>query len=161
MGLTAIKSVRLFDGKNVFPSATVIFDSTSGTITSVSTTEETAPAIPEGAETIDGNGKTLMPGLIEAHMHAHDMHLPPGADKSSVLRLPLKSGVTTVCDMHSPADQIHALWAQVKDDLEQARTGKKSKIELADMKSGLLGATIKGGWPKPIVLGHNPTDEVC
>jgi len=33
-------------------------------------------------------------------------------------------------------------------------------VALSDLKSSLFGATIDGGWPAPIVLSHNPTDEL-
>lgn len=31
---------------------------------------------------------------------------------------------------------------------------------MSDLKSCILAATIEGGWPKPIVLGHDPSEEV-
>jgi len=33
-------------------------------------------------------------------------------------------------------------------------------MEMVDIKSSLLGVTIEGGWPKPIVLAHDPADSV-
>lgn len=158
MTVTVIKSVRLFDGNDVHPSATVAFDSSSGNIVSVSTSTST-DSVPNNAEVIDGTGHTLLPGLIDAHVHVHALHLPKGADPSSVLRQPLKCGVTTICDMFSDTDTILKFRKEIKDELEKVRAGN-GKVELTDLKSCLYAATIEGGWPKPIVLGHDPTDEV-
>jgi len=156
MTVTVIKSVRLFDGNDVHPTATVTFDSSTGTILAVSTSTADIPA---NATVIDGSGHTLLPGLIDAHVHVHALHLPKGADHSSVLRQPLKCGVTTVCDMFSDTETIHKFRKEIKNEMESVRSSGK-KVELADLKSCLYAATIEGGWPKPIVLGHDPTDEV-
>lgn len=78
MATTVFKNIRVFDGEKIHPSATVVVK--NGKISSVSTS---LPSNAEdGATTIDGTGHTLLPGLIEAHMHAH---LPPG--KGTVHRL--------------------------------------------------------------------------
>ena len=37
-------------------------------------------ALPEGAEVIDGGGRTLMPGLIESHVHLNMQHMVGGYD---------------------------------------------------------------------------------
>jgi imidazolonepropionase-like amidohydrolase len=52
-------------------------------------------SIPRGAEIIDGQGKTLMPGLIDAHVHVWD---------ESGLRQALVFGVTTVIDMFTSVE---------------------------------------------------------
>jgi len=59
----AIKNVRVFDGERVIPEATVIID--SGRIRSLGKNI----SIPQGAKIIDGKGKTLLPGLIDSHVH--------------------------------------------------------------------------------------------
>ncbi len=48
MGVTVIKSVRLFDGNKVYPSSTVTFDTESGNIISVDTSS--SADVPQGAE---------------------------------------------------------------------------------------------------------------
>lgn len=153
---TIIQDVRIFDGKDVHSRSTVVFESSSGNIVSVS---NSLKDIPEDAKIVDGSGHTLLPGLIDAHVHVYDLHLPKDADHSQVLRQPLKCGVTTICDMHSDPPTIHKFRRQIEDEVNLARQESK-KVELCDIKSALYGATIEGGWPKPIVLGHNPTDEV-
>lgn len=158
MGITVIKSVRLFDGNEVFPTSTVTFDTDSGTIISVDTSSSSND-VPPDAEVIDGSGHTLLPGLIDAHVHVHGLHLPEGADHSQVLRTPLRCGVTTICDMHSDPEIIHKFKANIKEGVARAKKDN-SKVALADLKSSLYGATIEGGWPKPIVLAHDPTEEL-
>ncbi|KIW20341.1 hypothetical protein PV08_00916 [Exophiala spinifera] len=96
MGATVIHSVLLFDGVSTHPNATVTFDRESGRITSVSTTPTSSTHFPPGAAVIDGQGCTLLPGLIESHMHVHNLHLPPGASEDDILRSPLRCGVTTL-----------------------------------------------------------------
>ncbi|KIX01446.1 uncharacterized protein Z518_09172 [Rhinocladiella mackenziei CBS 650.93] len=158
MSPTIIHSVVLFDGHATHPNATVTFDGDSGTITSVSTAPSSVQ-YPAGATVIDGKGHTLLPGLIESHMHVHGLHLPPGSDESGILRSPLRSGVTTVCDMHSDPDSVKKWRGRITDELAHAKSSGGT-VSLSDLKSSLYGATIEGGWPKPIVLGHDPTDEL-
>lgn len=62
----AIRNVRVFDGERVIPRTTVIV--TGDAITAIAPDAE----IPAGAQMIDGNGKTLLPGLIDAHTHTVD-----------------------------------------------------------------------------------------
>lgn len=158
MSLTVIHSVVLFDGYSTTPNATVVFDSDSGKVTSVSTTPNNAQ-YPSGATVIDGSGHTLLPGLIESHMHCYGIHLSPGSDENDILRSPLRAGVTTVCDMHSDPPSVNKWWKAIADELSQAEQSGGT-VTLSDLKSGLYGATIEGGWPKPIVLGHDPSEEV-
>ena len=62
------------------------------TIVALGPRELVAP--PEGAEVIDGTGKTLLPGLFDTHVHLND----PEPDEHLVLYL--ATGVTTVQSMH-------------------------------------------------------------
>lgn len=160
MSQTVIRNVTLFDGKATHNDSTVIFDGSTGLITSVSS--GTPPSdYPSGANVIDGRGQTLIPGLIDAHIHSYGLHLPPGADLTPVLKNPLKCGVTTVCDMHSDRETVWAHQKRAKEELEKARQEPKTgRITMASLKSSHYGATIDGGWPKPIVLANHATDEV-
>ncbi|KAJ7852812.1 hypothetical protein B0H14DRAFT_2759428 [Mycena olivaceomarginata] len=56
-GKTAIKNVRVFDGEKLLPLGTIFING-----------ERIVPYV-EGAEVIDGNGGTLLSGLIDAHTH--------------------------------------------------------------------------------------------
>jgi imidazolonepropionase-like amidohydrolase len=157
---TIIHSVLLFDGNTFSKSpVTVTFSASSGIITSISKDKFDSTSASKDATIIDGLGQTLLPGLIEGHMHVHGMHLPKGADDTKILTTPLKCGVTTLCDMFSATETVKARWAAIATDLASAKkTGQN--VAMSDLKSCLFAATIAGGWPKPIVLGHDPTDEL-
>ena len=85
----AVTDVRLFDGESVTPRATVVTRCT--TIWRVVAGERNAE-LPAGTVTIDGQGKTLLPGLIDTHTHTWSVPM---------LERPLDFGVTTVMDMGS------------------------------------------------------------
>ncbi|MEZ4864938.1 MAG: CIA30 family protein [Caldilineaceae bacterium] len=114
-------NVRLFDGETVIPSTTVVVE--DGLITAVGPDVERPPA----AQVIDGAGKTLLPGLIDAHTHVFS----PDA-----LRQALIFGVTTELDMFMD----EALAAQLR--AEQAATGA---VDRADLFSAGTLATAPGG----------------
>ena len=158
MAPTVIHSVLLFDGHSSQPNATVIFDSDSGKIISVLQASSNTQ-YPTGATVIDGNGHTLLPGLIESHMHCYGIHLAPGSDEQDTLRSPLRAGVTTVCDMHSDLGSVNK-WRKAIAEEEAEAQKPGGTVTLSDLKSSLYGATIAGGWPKPIVLSNHPSEEV-
>jgi hypothetical protein len=95
----AFRDVRVFDGERTIPQATVIVK--DGHIAAVGTDL----AIPAGARVIEGEGRTLLPGLIDAHVH-----LEP-----NVLRRSLIFGVTTEISMgDDPKDVIGLQTAQLE-----------------------------------------------
>jgi imidazolonepropionase-like amidohydrolase len=75
--------VRVFDGNQVTPDADVLIE--NGKIKDVGPN-----LVSDNAKIVDGTGKTLLPGLIDAHVHVH------GAD---TLEQALIFGVTTELDM--------------------------------------------------------------
>jgi dihydroorotase-like cyclic amidohydrolase len=157
MPQTAIANVLLFNGEVFSEQSTVVFDSSTGLITSVSTSSSS----PQDATTVDGSGMTLLPGLIDAHVHSYGLHLPPGSDIQCVLTDPLRCGVTTICDMHSDPDTVYEHQRNERSDVENARKkGKDGRVTRASVKSAHYAATIEGGWPVPIVMANHPTDEV-
>ncbi|PHH76368.1 hypothetical protein CDD80_1579 [Ophiocordyceps camponoti-rufipedis] len=153
MAVTVIHSVLLFDGESWHPNSTIVIN--SDVIVSVHKGTDAPPQ--SNATVIDGTGHTLLPGLIESHMHAHG-HLPEGEDVSFNLRAALRCGITTCCDMHSSPDCIHELRNKVEEGMSLAKNGSLES-SMADLKSCMWAATIKGGWPKPVVLGPNPSSE--
>lgn len=158
MSKIIIHSVKLFDGGHIHENATVIFDHVAGTIDSVSTGSG-VPQEADDAEVIDGTGQTLLPGLIEGHMHCWDIHMPEGVGNSDVLRMTMKAGVTTVCDFHSDPYCVNNLRDLIREETTAAKAkGKDGRVHRADLKTALLAATIQGGWPKPVVLSHHHTD---
>jgi imidazolonepropionase-like amidohydrolase len=117
---TTIMNAAVFDGTKLKDWTSVRF--ADGLITECSV----ASAAREGDEVIDAGGATVLPGLIDAHVH-----LVPGALAQS-----LTFGVTTVLDMFSKPDLV----ASAK---EQAA----SRPDVADVRSSGVGATAPGGHP--------------
>ena len=56
-------------------------------------------AVPAGAEVIDGRGKTLMPGLVDMHMHLSPDPGAPGDSTQRALAITLAHGITTARTM--------------------------------------------------------------
>lgn len=69
MGKTVFRNVQVYPGSGaeLLPARDVTVD---GTTIATITDHDPAAAALEGAATIDGRGRTLMPGLIDAHWHA-------------------------------------------------------------------------------------------
>jgi len=77
------QKVRVFDGVRVIPETDVLVQ--HGKITDI------GPNLPAGnAKVVDGAGRTLLPGLIDAHVHVHS---------AESLEQALTFGVTTELDM--------------------------------------------------------------
>jgi len=79
---TLVQDVRVFDGRAVHERRSVLFDDAR-----VVDADFRGPA-PAGARIVQGGGRTLLPGLIDAHTHAFRQ-----------FDLPLLFGVTTQIDM--------------------------------------------------------------
>jgi imidazolonepropionase-like amidohydrolase len=132
----AIRNVRIFDGNSVIDQGQVLVR--DGRITAVGA----KVVLPVGVPLIDGKGRTVMPGLIDAHTHSF------GAARGDALRF----GVTTELDMFSD-------WR----GLAQAKAQRESlaRTALADVWSaGTLATAPKGhgtqyGVPIPTLGGAN------
>lgn len=120
-----ITEARIFDGENVsLPKGYVLVE--NGLIEAVF---ESAPfSVPEGCISVSGVGCTLVPGLIDAHVHSFD--------EVETLSQALRFGVTTVLDMQSEPDFV----AKMQQVAAQ-------RNDVADYRSCCHAATIKGGWP--------------
>jgi len=92
-GTFAVRDVRVFDGEHVLERATVLVR--DGRIAAIARDR----AVPEGLPVVAGVGRTLLPGLIDAHTHAF----------GNALSRALVSGVTTELDMFTDARQA-AQW---------------------------------------------------
>lgn len=92
----AIRGARVFDGaRDLGVTDVVVRD---GKIAAIGS----GARIPAGIATVDGTGKTLLPGLIDAHVHAW------GDAQRDMARF----GVTTGFDMHGSAERLPALRKQ-------------------------------------------------
>ena len=91
--------VRVFDGTQIIPVADVLIE--KGLI------KEIGPDLAPGkVRIVDGTGKTLLPGLIDAHVHVH------GAE---TLEQALIFGVTTEFDMMMPPRLEYRLKSEEND----------------------------------------------
>jgi imidazolonepropionase-like amidohydrolase len=129
-----IKEVRIFDGDKTIDKGSVLVE--GGKITKVS-----ALPIDFNGTTISKPGHTLLPGLIDAHIHA-DSGTPVALSQS------LRFGVTTACDMGNEDYNIAKLRKQVEGG------------DCADLKTTSFPATIDMGWPMPVILAFHDTPEV-
>ena len=59
--ITAITNARVFDGERVIDDQTVVIDGAH--------IQAVGGEVPDGATVIDAHGATLMPGLIDSHVH--------------------------------------------------------------------------------------------
>ena len=116
---TLVQDVRVFDGQRMHAKRSVLFD--GATITNA----DFKGAAPSGARVVSGAGKTLLPGLIDAHLHAFQD-----------LALPRLFGVTTQVDMFTAVPLMQDLTRRMK---EGGHAG------MADMFSAGTLATAPGG----------------
>ena len=113
---TVIRNVTLIDGTGAAPvsGATVVLQGTR--IARVTTESVTTPA---GARVIDGTGKFLIPGLMDAHVHlrgsrggrASAQAMTPEEERAGtrVLHSYLYAGVTTIYDAGNRSEFIFGL----------------------------------------------------
>ncbi|ATY14301.1 imidazolonepropionase [Amycolatopsis sp. AA4] len=130
MTLTAIANARLFDGEKSLGVRTVVLDGTR--------IVQVGGEIPAGSEIVDGAGATLLPGLIDAHVHS-----APGS-----LALALRFGVTTELEMQGMNTRENR--AHLTDD-----------DTVADVRSAGFGITPPGGHPSELMPeGFRPKWEL-
>ena len=106
----AISGARVFDGERSLGVVSVLVH--DGTIAAV------GGPFPGGVEVIDGTGATLLPGLIDAHVHASE----------ESLRQALAFGITTELDLLS--------MPRVMRPLRRLAAGSR---DLADVRSASVG----------------------
>lgn len=116
---TLVKDVRVFDGERMHAKRSVLFD--GATIVNA----DFKGAAPAGSIVVEGAGRTLMPGLIDAHVHAY-RHL----------ELPLLFGVTTQVDMFTGVQVMQDVGKKMRDGTNSAQ---------ADLFSAGTLATAPGG----------------
>jgi imidazolonepropionase-like amidohydrolase len=124
-GTFVVRDVRLFDGARVTEHRSVVVR--DGVIADIGGAEL---AVPAGARVVEGRGRTLMPGFIDAHVHLSD-----SADAD--LRQALAFGVTTVLDMFSGGERFERIKALRSADAP----------DMADVRTAGIGASVPGGHP--------------
>lgn len=118
---TVIKNVRIFDGEQVIPSGTVVIDKNRIVAAGKSVN------IPIKAKVLDGTDHTLLPGLIDAHVHVWD---------AETLRQSLAFGVTTVVDM--------SMNISIMKNIKEMQVSGKSNDKAYLLSAGIL-TTAPGG----------------
>ena len=121
--LTAITNARIFNGEKVIDEQVVIFDEEN--------IIDIGGEVPTGATIVDAHGATLMPGLIDSHVHT----------SIDGLRHALKFGVTTELEMMGG-------FTKNARDLEL-----KGIDDIADVRSAGMGVTAPGGHPDELMGG--------
>nr|BFE59343.1 amidohydrolase family protein [Dactylosporangium thailandense] len=116
---TAIINARIFDGHEVLGATTVVLDGPRIAAVGGET--------PADAEVLDAAGATLLPGLIDAHVHTNP----------ASLALALRFGVTTELEMQGTNTRPNR--ARITDD-----------DTLADVRSAGFGITPPGGHPSEL-----------
>ena len=121
-----IRNVRVFDGETVAENQTVVIS--RGRISAVG---GSTVAVPADAQEIAGKGHTLLPGLIDAHIHL------PLSSPAEALQQTLAFGVTTAVVM----------WAypSIMSQLEEFKT--TDRPDVAAVLNAGTGATVAGGHP--------------
>jgi imidazolonepropionase-like amidohydrolase len=121
-----IRNVRLFDGETVAERQTVVIS--DGRIAAVG---GPATGVPAGAQEIAGEGRTLLPGLIDAHVHL------PFFGSADALQQTLAFGVTTAVVMWAAPPVV----ARIKAPEVANRS------DVASVVTAGTGATAPGGHP--------------
>lgn len=127
---TLITNAKIFDGDGVITERGFILLE-GGLIKEIG--EVDSSTVPSADLMVDASGHTVLPGLIDAHVHVHA--------GSSELTQALKFGVTTVLDLFNEPENI----AKLKKESSE-------RTDIADIKSACHAATIKDGWPRAVVL---------
>ncbi|MEK6222835.1 MAG: amidohydrolase family protein, partial [Chloroflexota bacterium] len=105
MPALAIFNGSIIDGTGADPIPNGVIVIKDGMITEIGTGGEVE--IPDNAELIDARGGTILPGLVDAHVHRVDDLLAAEGELSSTrvkgnLSKGLKAGITTFLDLGSP-----------------------------------------------------------
>jgi hypothetical protein len=130
MTTTLIHSVAIFDGHSLI--------SLNGSILLINTLITsilpiTPSPLPSADVIINGSGHTVLPGLIDTHVHIFT--------GEPELKQALRFGLTTVLDMFNEPEQVQKLKSLVA-----------GRMDLADFRSSCHAATIEGGWPAPVIM---------
>jgi imidazolonepropionase-like amidohydrolase len=134
-GAFVVRDVRVFDGERVREHRSVVVR--DGVIERVGEANFAAPA---DVPVVDGRGRTLLPGLFDAHVHLSD-------SVEVDLRQALALGVTTVLDMWNGGARLERIEALRAADAP----------DVADVRTAGTGATAPGGHPAQMGGGPFPT----
>ena len=139
-GTFAIRDVRLFDGEQVVGRATVLVR--DGTIIEVGADVK----VPDEVPVVRGEGRTLLPGLIDSHVHTFGNALPRA----------LVSGVTTVLDMFTDHSQA-ALW-RAEQRADGGAPGRADIFSAGTLVTAPKGHGTQFGLPIPTITSPDEAE---
>ncbi len=125
---TAITNARIFDGETVLAATTLVLDGP--------TILRLGGAVPPDAQVIDATGGTVLPGLIDSHVHT----------SVAALRDALRFGVTTELEMMGH-------WTR------EGRRELADDDTIADVRSAGMGISAPDGHPAELLGGAPPVDD--
>ena len=123
----AISNAKIFDGKRVLPRSTVVVVEDDRIVALLH-------RVPAGAEVIDATGATLLPGLIDSHIHT----------SVESLRSTLRFGLTTVIEMGAERTRADRTTIATSDDV-------------SDLRSAGIPLSAPGGHPNQLMLQPGET----
>lgn len=129
-----IQDVQVFDGERVLQHRSVLIE--NGKISRIAAASFKFP----GATIVDGRGKTLLPGLFDAHVHMPDK-------MEDAARQALEFGITTQLDMFNGGERLKKIKQMEAED----------RPDLADVRTAGTGVTAPGGHPSQMGGGPLPT----
>jgi imidazolonepropionase-like amidohydrolase len=136
----AFEGVRVFDGERLMPEATVLVR--DGRISAIAA----GAPIPAGATVRAGRGKTLIPGLIDAHTHTF---VPEH------LRAAIIFGVTTELDMFTSASFAKS---QRAEQAAGKASGRADLFSAGTLVTAPGGHGTEYGLPIPTIAGPEQAD---
>lgn len=120
-----IRDVRIFDGDRVQEHRSVLI--ADGKIARIG---DAKMKVPPDTEVIEGKERTLLPGLIDAHVHLPD-------NTEGAMRQALTLGVTTQLDMFTAGERLKKIKSLEAED----------RPALSDVRTAGTGVTVAGGHP--------------
>ncbi|HEY3055986.1 MAG TPA: amidohydrolase family protein [Thermoanaerobaculia bacterium] len=165
--VTVIRAARLIDGTGSAPMANATIVVTGNKITAIGSNV----AVPTGARVIDLGDATLMPGLIDAHVHLVGRQLgEPGWDTASVRDLngygairavghaekTLLAGITTVRNVGAANFDDVALRQAINDGFVRG-----PRMRVAGHAIGITGGHCDDNGYKPGVAERGPLEGVA
>ncbi|KAF1990036.1 hypothetical protein K402DRAFT_390355 [Aulographum hederae CBS 113979] len=141
MASLLIKDVRIFTGEEEINNGYVLVSDSK--IASFGSSNSIPSSLPPNTLTLSKPGHTLLPGFLDAHIHAN-------GGSELALEQSLRFGVTTVMDMHNEIAHVRKL----------KKLAGESK-DVADFKTSALSATVENGWPIPVITAHDKSEETA
>jgi dihydroorotase len=92
-------------------------------------------SLPEGTEVIDANGKHILPGIIDAHVHFREPGMTYKEDFASGSTAAVCGGITTVVDMPNVIPPTA--------DAEQVRVKQRLAEKTSLVDFGILGVVVQ------------------